>query len=265
MVNQKELIKFGDACDAFAESKLILSDKKIQAVLKAISESKDLCDLVAACLEGFHYEDALRTALKFHPEKKNKKLFVLPSNTKSIVALVFRLLYDFDNGNLDFTDFLTLYFGLNELFTNGYRNFSRRVIEPFKSAVLTAALDADALLKEAPAAVCAEKEEEVCGTEEAPESDGHISEEGYFTLSAIMKKMIEVARTGGFLPLKKRVAFEKVLTAFMGALLSDDHKNAGALLAAMEIICGEFGALTQGFRDANEILKKEGMLNFLTV
>ena len=60
--------------------------------------------------------------------------FVLPTDEKSIVCIVYNLLYQFSNKDIGFYDFLNEYFA-NENTSMGFETFCRSVIIPFEQSI----------------------------------------------------------------------------------------------------------------------------------
>ncbi len=125
-----DLDRFNEACDEFVNGKYILADLKLSSILKSIAYSEKIKNLITKCLEGVDVNALYEKVL--NPENQ----VVMPNDAKSVVALVFSILYNIDNGNINFFDFLSMYFkSQNELTAKDFEEFSNIVISPFKKAI----------------------------------------------------------------------------------------------------------------------------------
>ena len=138
MTKASELNEFLIRCDELIESKYILADVKIVNLLKSIAASETLIALFKSCLTDFDYASAKKKYLvknKYLSEEKGE--FVLPSNSRDLLALVFNILMEIDSKTLDFADFINKYFYENGSFYAGYSAFINAMIKPFKNSVKT--------------------------------------------------------------------------------------------------------------------------------
>ena len=99
----KELIPFNNACEELIAGKYILADIKIASILKIVETNEKIKNIVATCLEDFNFKTSFSAAIKQTNENFS---FVLPEQEKNLVALVYSLLCNINNGTLNFTDFL---------------------------------------------------------------------------------------------------------------------------------------------------------------
>ncbi len=130
--------EFLDACEAIKNSKFVVAEPKIAALLKAIADNKQLYSMFSAALYGFDYKTAFSECI-------GNGGFVLPSEPKKAIALVFRILLDIDTGKMSLQNFLEAYFysvSVNESFAR----FCLEVIAPFETYSRTAFAHADAIL-----------------------------------------------------------------------------------------------------------------------
>ncbi len=138
MTKREELELFSLRAEEFIQGKYILADVKIVNLLKAIASSETLLALFKKCLDGFDYEQAKK---KYMPASKimseNRGEFILPQNTKELLAFIFNLLVKFDNKEIELSEFLTRFFFEDGSFSGSYSAFINGVIKPFKSAVET--------------------------------------------------------------------------------------------------------------------------------
>ncbi len=117
--------EFMSACDALKNCKYVLAESKIAALLKAIADNKQLYSMFAMTLYGFDYNYTFA-------ESVNTGAFVLPSDPKKAIALVFRLLFDIDNGKIELRNFLEAYF-YSHMLNESYARFCLEVVAPFQS------------------------------------------------------------------------------------------------------------------------------------
>jgi len=125
-----DLKKFNDTCDHFLNGKYILAETKISDILKAISESDKIKNIIASCIENYNFSLAFKEAVG------ENGAIVLPDDAKGIISFCFSLLYNIDEHNINFFDFLNHYYGYNELAgLDSYKTFASSIILPFKEAL----------------------------------------------------------------------------------------------------------------------------------
>ena len=136
MTKREELDLFLASAQDFIDSKYILADIKIVNLLKSIAGSDTLIALFKNCLTDFNYEDAQKKYLVKSPYlSSDKGEFVLPPNTKDLLALTINLLADFDSKRVNMGAFLNKYFYVDGSCASGYDAFINAIIIPFVSAV----------------------------------------------------------------------------------------------------------------------------------
>ncbi len=135
--NRVKLQRFFTACDELITGKFILADTKIGELLRAIATSEDLRGLFTAVTQGFDYPATKAACLKQPGEggRYTRGEAYLPKERSEILAFVFCLLVDFDNGAMKFNDFLLRYFYVDGSYTASYSLFVDRVIRPFRDIV----------------------------------------------------------------------------------------------------------------------------------
>lgn len=125
-----ELEQFNTACDDFLKGKYILADLKISGIMKSIAYSEKIKNIISKCLENFDIGKELGNVFN------NENVVVMPSESKKIVAVCFNILYNIDNKEINFFDFLNTYFkDGNELGNREFEEFSKVIILPFKKAI----------------------------------------------------------------------------------------------------------------------------------
>ncbi len=136
MTVREELDLFVAKADEFIESKYILADIKIVGVLKAIAGSDTLLALFKNCLSDFDYFEAKKTYLiKNRLMGGDKGEFVLPPNSRELLAFIFNILMDIDAKNIELGEFINKYFFVDGSFSSGYDAFVNAMIKPFRNSV----------------------------------------------------------------------------------------------------------------------------------
>ena len=136
MTIREELDLFSVRADELIESKYILADIKIVNILKSIASSNTLIALFKNCLTDFDYDQAKKKYLvKSQYLSSDKGEFVMPPNSRELLAFTFNVLVDIDAKNIDFADFISKYFYVDGSFASGYDLFINSMIKPFKNSV----------------------------------------------------------------------------------------------------------------------------------
>ncbi len=131
-----DLNLFIEKADEFINAKYILADVKLASVLKSIASSETLVALFKNCLTDFNYETAKKKYLVKSPYLSEEKgEFILPSNTKELLAFIFNVLVDIDAKNIDLNEFVNKYFYIDGSFSSAYEAFLTSMIKPFKNSV----------------------------------------------------------------------------------------------------------------------------------
>ncbi len=136
MTIREELDVFIVRADDFINSKYILADIKIVNLLKAIASSNMLIALFKNCLTDFDYEQAKSKYLvksKYLSDEKGE--FVLPPNSRELLAFIFNVLVDIDAKRIDFASFINKYFYVDGSFSSAYDSFITAMVKPFKNSV----------------------------------------------------------------------------------------------------------------------------------
>ena len=138
MTKREELDLFLEKSDDFIGGSYILADIKIVGLLKAIASSDTLIAIFKNCLTDFDYEQAQKKYLvksKYLPDEKGE--FLLPPNSRELLAFVFNILVDIDAKRIDFGAFINKYFYEDGSYSSGYASFINSMIKPFRAAVKT--------------------------------------------------------------------------------------------------------------------------------
>lgn len=115
--------EFLNACEELKNCKYVIAENKIAAVLKSIADNKQLYSMFGAALYGFDYKTTFTGSV-------GDSGFVLPSDPKTAIALVFRILLDIDSNIMPLRNFLEAYF-YSESVNESYARFGLEVIAPF--------------------------------------------------------------------------------------------------------------------------------------
>ncbi len=136
MTKREELDLFLERADDLIGGKYILADIKIVNLLKAIAVSDTLLALFKNCLDGFDYELAKKKYLVSSQYlSADKGEFVLPPNSRELLAFIFNLLIDLDAKRIVLGEFLERYFYEDGSCFSGYIAFINTVIKPFKNTI----------------------------------------------------------------------------------------------------------------------------------
>ncbi|MBQ8427187.1 MAG: hypothetical protein IJX16_05465 [Clostridia bacterium] len=136
MTIREELDAFIERADELIDSKYILADIKIVNLLKTIASSDTLLALFKNCLTDFDYSLAQKKYfVKSRYLSSDKGEFILPPNSRELLAFIFNVLVDIDAKRIDFATFLNKYFFVDGSFSAGYDAFITAMIKPFKNSV----------------------------------------------------------------------------------------------------------------------------------
>lgn len=123
---------FMSSCDDLINGKFIFAGNKVANILKAISESPELYEVISECLKNFNYEKEFGRAKVKLPTKKGS--FKMPEEKTVIIPMVFCMLVEIQENKIDFKQFLADYFD-NDDDLSQFENFANSVIVPFKNAI----------------------------------------------------------------------------------------------------------------------------------
>ncbi len=133
---REELDAFIERSDEFIDSKYILADIKLVNLLKAIASSETILALFKNCLTDFDYNEAQKKYLvKSRYLSDEKGEFILPPNSRELLAFIFNVLVDIDSKRIDLNAFISKYFYVDGSFSSGYDAFITGMIKPFKNTV----------------------------------------------------------------------------------------------------------------------------------
>jgi len=132
---REELDLFLERANELIDSTYILADVKIAGLLKSIASSDTMVAIFKNCLSGFDYYGAQKKYLVPSKYVKDKGEFLLPQNSRELLAFIFTLLADIDGNRTSLGDFINKYFFEDGSFASGYSAFTNAVIKPFKNSV----------------------------------------------------------------------------------------------------------------------------------
>lgn len=122
------------SCDELVEGKFILANYKIANILKQITNSKEVYNLLATTLNNFDFEREFSRAQLKSVSQPNK--FVLPENKEKLLPFVFCVLVSLNNKELDLDNFIKEFFASeNNNHAEEFVKFAKAVVLPFKNAI----------------------------------------------------------------------------------------------------------------------------------
>lgn len=124
---------FMSSCDDLINGKFIFAGNKVSNILKAISESPELYEVISECLKNFNYEKEFGRAKIKLPTKKGT--FKMPEDKTILIPMVFCMLVEIQENKIDFKQFLADYFDTDDEGVSQFENFANTVIVPFKNAI----------------------------------------------------------------------------------------------------------------------------------
>ena len=130
LTRESSIENFDSTMDELINSKYILADGKIGAVLKIVAQSRILYELFEYVTADFDYQ-AAKSVCFVAGEGKGK--FKLPQKDEDLLALCFLLLMEIDSGKEDVIAFCEKYFPSNEGMQKSYMEFAEQLLRPFKT------------------------------------------------------------------------------------------------------------------------------------
>lgn len=136
MTKLDELNLFLERADDLIDSKYILADVKLANFLKSIAVSDTLIALFQNCLTDFDYFAAQKKYfVKSQHLSSEKGEFILPPNSRELLAVIFNVLVDIDAKRIDLNQMLNKYFFIDGSRSASYDAFTNAMIKPFKNTV----------------------------------------------------------------------------------------------------------------------------------
>ena len=132
--SNNEIFNFFSACDEFIEGKFILADIKIAKILRAISESNIIYNLIAESLINYDFQKEY-DALHDYSLEHHNGILTLPNDSQMVIPFAFSLLVEIDSKQINFNEFLAKEFPNASSQKEEYTVFANQIILPFKNAV----------------------------------------------------------------------------------------------------------------------------------
>ncbi len=136
-IESNNIRSFINACDEFIEGKFILADIKIAKILRSVSICAPIYDLIAESLINYDFKKEFEE-IKKKNELEGRNCLTLPENIEEIIPFVFSLLVDIDSKQINFNEFLSTQFPIQNTQTEEYESFAKNLIIPFKNAIIKA-------------------------------------------------------------------------------------------------------------------------------
>ena len=121
------------SCNDIINGKFILANYKIANILKNISNSKEVYNLLANCLNNFDFEREFSRA-QLRSASHTTKL-VLPTEKEKLLPFVFCLLYNLDNNSINFDTFLREFYRSENGHGEEFASFANAVVVPFRDFI----------------------------------------------------------------------------------------------------------------------------------
>lgn len=126
---KEQVEEFLDKCEEIKKCKFIMATTKIKDLLKCIVNNPELYALFDSISKDFDYTLAKRDCLvSVNNGFIVKNEVILPDEVGKRLAFIFCLLCEFDNGSLNFNDFLRTYFAEDGSYFASYQAFCESVI-----------------------------------------------------------------------------------------------------------------------------------------
>ncbi len=134
---QNSIDNFKRYIDDLINANLVLFEKKLTDLMRSISSSELLFSLFEYCTSDFDYKNTFNESFQ-RGDGYGKGRFILPTQPKNQIALIFSLLYQINMHDINMFNLLDNYFFVNT-YDESYRNFVLQVLTPFRSEVLRVA------------------------------------------------------------------------------------------------------------------------------
>lgn len=124
MATKESFSEFVNACKELKNSKIILADAKVSAILRSIVSNPTLVEVVGETLVGYNFLNELENLTR------NTDGALLPSEPRKIIAFVFSLLSEIDARRIDLQEFVDQYCKADSL-VESFGRFNNELIDPF--------------------------------------------------------------------------------------------------------------------------------------
>lgn len=119
------------SCDELIYGKFIFAENIISKILQNISESNEIYELIAECMQNFNFDREFNRARVKLPTKDG--YFIMPESKEIVLPLVFCILVDIRDKKINLHEFIKNYFNSEEI--NEFENFAQTLILPFRNAI----------------------------------------------------------------------------------------------------------------------------------
>ena len=133
-MEKEEINAFVVACNELIEGKFILADIKIAKILRAISSSNEIYNLIAESMINYDFPREYEKIRQMNQEDHSGYM-QLPQDSQVIIPFVFSLLVEIDCKHLDFSEFLSQNFPISNNQKEEYDSFARHIVLPFRNAI----------------------------------------------------------------------------------------------------------------------------------
>lgn len=123
--------QFKSLCQQVINSKFILSQQVISQLLKYVVTDEVIYSTVDLCMKNFDYYQEFSSSVI---ETGDTATFKLPYGNRKIVAMVLCLLYEFDNGKRNMSDFMFRYYPSLSA-NDSYSLMTKALILPFEKSL----------------------------------------------------------------------------------------------------------------------------------
>lgn len=136
MTKREELVVFLDRADEMMNCQYIVAGFKLANLLKSIANSETMLALFKNCLAEFDYAVATKKYLVRSPQVvADRGQFIMPTNSRDMLAFIFMVLVDIDSERIEFAEFLNKYFYVDGNCSSAYDSFISSMVKPFVNAV----------------------------------------------------------------------------------------------------------------------------------
>ena len=136
MSKREELYVFLERADEMMSCQYIVAGHKLANLLKSIANSETMLALFKNCLAEFDYAVATKRYLIKSPQlTADRGEFLMPTNSRDMLAFIFMVLVDIDSERIDFSEFLNKYFYVDGNCSSAYDEFVSSMVKPFVSTV----------------------------------------------------------------------------------------------------------------------------------
>jgi tetrahydromethanopterin S-methyltransferase subunit G len=130
--NILDVEKFVVACNDLLSGKFLDLNKRLDKFLSVMTQSDDVLDLLADCLDEF--DDEAEFVKAFSIDKKTGAAKIeIPSDDKKRLALTVTIFNDLSNGKLNTNQFLETYFQREK--ATPIQNFLEEIVRPYRDLI----------------------------------------------------------------------------------------------------------------------------------